>query len=279
MIGRILVALGGTEYTLVAIDTAVALAKKHDAELTGVTVMNTERLRRIGPVPMGAGDIAQQLRDERVSMSREAAEIVVSRFEQACQEAGVKHRVLREEHDETAHFLIQLSRYHDLAIIGLKAAFDYGIERVGEDPAKLLDRIITGGVRPIIAVPKTPFEAKRALVAYSGSMESARTLRHFLNSDPWPGVETRVVTFGKDNEENQTLLADAVAYCASHGREVEAEVIDASPNQGLLDEADRWNADVIVLGNSHKSLLMRRVLGETVLHIVQHSEKALFLGQ
>ncbi|TWT76903.1 Universal stress protein family protein [Posidoniimonas polymericola] len=279
MIGRILVALGGTEYTLVAIDTAVALAKQHNAELTGVTVMNTERLRRIGPVPMGAGDIAQQLRDERVALSREAAELVISRFQQACTEAGVKHSVLHEENDEAAHYLIQLSRYHDLAVIGLKAAFDYGVEGTASDPVKLLDRLITGGVRPIIAVPNTPFDAKRALIAYSGSMESARTLRHFLNSDPWPGVETRIVTFGKDNEENQALLSDAVAYCASHGRTVEAEVIDASPNKGLLEEADRWDADVIVLGNSHKSLLMRRVLGETVLHIVQNSEKALFLGQ
>lgn len=279
MMGRILVALGGTEYALVAIDTAVALAKKHGAELTGVTVVNTERLRRIGPVPMGAGDIAQQLRDERVAQSREAAEMVVSRFEQACNEAGVKHSVMHEEHDEPAHFLIQLSRYHDLAVIGLKAAFDYGVEGTSDDPVKLLDRLITGGVRPIIAVPNTPFEVKRALVAYSGSMESARTLRHFLNANPWPGVETRIVTFGKDNDENRALLADAAAYCASHGHEVEAEVLDASPNKGLLDEADHWGADVIVLGNSHKSLLMRRVLGETVLHIVQNSEKALFLGQ
>ncbi len=55
MIGRILVALGGTDYTLVAIETAIDLAKRHGAELTGVTVMNVEKLRQIGPVPAGAG--------------------------------------------------------------------------------------------------------------------------------------------------------------------------------------------------------------------------------
>ena len=87
MVGRVLVALSGTEYALVAIETAVTLAKAHGAELTGVTVVNTERLRRIGPVPMGAGDIAQQLRDERVAQSREAAEMVIERFEAACAES------------------------------------------------------------------------------------------------------------------------------------------------------------------------------------------------
>ncbi|TWT37532.1 Universal stress protein family protein [Posidoniimonas corsicana] len=279
MLGRILVALGGTDYTLVSIETAVALAKKHNAELTGVTVFNVERLRRIGPVPMGAGDIAQQLRDERVALSREAAEIVIARFEEACTEAGVKHNVLREEHDEPGNFLIQLSRYHDLAVMGLRAAFDYGVEAASLDAVKLVDRLITGGVRPIVAVPSEPFTVKRALVAYSGSMESARTLRHFLNLDLWPDVETRLVTFGRDNDEHRQLLTDAAGFCESHGRAVETELIDASPNKGLLEEAEQWGADVIVMGNSHKGLILRRVLGETVLHIIKNSQKALFLGQ
>ena len=56
-------------------------------------------------------------------------------------------------------------------------------------------------------------------------------------------------------------------------------MIDGSPNQGILDEAEQWDADIIVMGNSHKNLLLRRVLGETVLHVIKNSDKALFLGQ
>ena len=48
MIKRILVGLGGTGFTTVAIRRAVELAQIHDAQLTGVTVVDVERLRRVG---------------------------------------------------------------------------------------------------------------------------------------------------------------------------------------------------------------------------------------
>jgi hypothetical protein len=47
MIKRILVGLAGTIYTPVAIERAVTLAKEHDAEVTGVTVLDPRRLRLV----------------------------------------------------------------------------------------------------------------------------------------------------------------------------------------------------------------------------------------
>lgn len=280
MIGRILVALGGTEYTAVAIRTAIDLAKRHGAELTGVTVVNIERLRRIGPVPMGASEIANELRDERVAVSREAAEQAIDEFSSECDAAGVPYEVLREEHDEVAHYLIGLARFHDVSVMGLRAAFEYGVDtEPHEDPVKIITRLITGGVRPIVTVPKTPFEVRRVMVAFSGSMEAAKTLRHFVHLKPWPDVETRIVTFGQDNDENRYLVDQAARYCRAHGLEAAADIVDGSPVKGVLEEADACSADVIVMGNSHRSALVRRVLGDTLLNVIKNSDKALFLGQ
>jgi nucleotide-binding universal stress UspA family protein len=186
---------------------------------------------------------------------------------------------LREEHDETCHYLIKLSRYHDLAILGLRAAFEYGLPDAAGDPAQLVDRLVTGGVRPIIAVPNTPLNVRRTLVAYSGSMGSAKALRQYLRFNLWPEATMRIVTFGPDNEESQKLLADVSSYCGTYGIRPETGVIDASPIQGLLQASEDWNADMIVMGNSHKNLLLSRVLGKTLLQVVKESDKALFLGQ
>ncbi len=41
----------------------------------------------------------------------------------------------------------------------------------------------------------------------------------------------------------------------------------------------KWQADMIVLGNSAKNLLRRRVLGETALHAIRESTLPLFLSQ
>jgi nucleotide-binding universal stress UspA family protein len=43
--------------------------------------------------------------------------------------------------------------------------------------------------------------------------------------------------------------------------------------------ATLWQADMIVLGNSARSLLMKRVLGETALHIIRNADRPLFLSQ
>ncbi len=48
MLKRILVGLGGTEYTISAIRQAVALAQVHDAQVTGVSVLDETRLRWTG---------------------------------------------------------------------------------------------------------------------------------------------------------------------------------------------------------------------------------------
>jgi nucleotide-binding universal stress UspA family protein len=37
--------------------------------------------------------------------------------------------------------------------------------------------------------------------------------------------------------------------------------------------------DLIVIGNSAKSLMLRRIFGETALNTIQHSDVSLFLSQ
>ena len=62
MIKRILLGLGGTPYTDVAIERAVELAKDHGARITGVTVVDIKRLKKIGPLPPGGDALAEKLR-------------------------------------------------------------------------------------------------------------------------------------------------------------------------------------------------------------------------
>lgn len=55
MLKRNLVGLGGTEYTVSAINQAAALAMANDAEVTGVSIIDEGRLTYSGPVPIGGG--------------------------------------------------------------------------------------------------------------------------------------------------------------------------------------------------------------------------------
>ena len=274
MIKRILVGLGGTSYTPVAIERAVQLAKRFEAEVTGVTVIDVSRLSMLGA--MGGKQTAHEMA-VRISLTKGRIEEAIGRFEAACVAEGIKYHVKQEDKEDPFDLMISLARYHDLMIFGLRSIFEYDIS--AEEPQDALARLVSAGVRPIIAVSDRFRPIQKALIAYSGSMESAKAMKRFIQMSPWPNVKIKIVTFQSSEEEARQLLYDAAEYCHDHGFIVETESNPGVPKDLLLPTATRWQADLIVMGNSARNLLMRRILGETALHIIRNADRPLFLCQ
>jgi len=277
MIKRILVGLGGTPYTSVAIERAVKLAKQYDAEITGVTVENPERIAKVGLVPKGVLHAAREAAKERARVTREAVEDAIGALESACTAEGIKYRVKREEREDPFDLMISLARYHDLMIFGLRSIFEYDISF--EDPKDTLARLISAGVRPIIAVSNKFRPIQKVMIAYSGSMESAKTMKRFVQLRLWPDAALKIVNFQSHEEKARQLLSDAAEYCRAHGYHVEHDSNPGSPKDFLLPMATQWQADMIVLGNSAGNLLLKRLIGETSLHIIRNADRPLFLSQ
>ena len=279
MIRRILVGLGGTSFTPVAIRRAVELAQIHEARVTAVTVVDAKRLDRVGPVPLGGATAAHELREHRWEVTTATIKKAIGEFEEACDAAGVKYSV-RQERGDPFDLMLSCARYHDLMIFGLRSVFDYGI--LGDEhyePSELLRRLITGGVRPMIATAERYRPVRRVLIAYSGSKESARVLKRFVQLRPWPDLLLRIVTFQDSRDQGKQLCEEAAEYCRDHGFEPEVEYCKGSPQAELLSKAAEWQADMLALSNSARSLLSRRVFGETAIHVIRNAGLPLFLHQ
>ncbi|MBI5100411.1 MAG: universal stress protein [Nitrospirae bacterium] len=278
MIKRILVGLGGTPYTSVAIQRAVELAERFEAEMTGVTVIDPGHLTK--------NDLAQEemipASVHRGILTRGRIEETISEFESACAARGIKHKVRQEERAAPYDLMISLARYHDLMIFGLRSIFEYKVSVVDlsiEEPKDTLARLISAGVRPIIAVSDTFRPIQKVMIAYSGSMASAKTMKRFVQLRLWPDVRLKIVTFQSSEEKARQLLYDASEYCRAHDFHVESESNPGSPKDFLLPMATLWQADMIVLGNSARNLLLKQVMGETALHIIRNADRPLFLCQ
>ena len=275
MLKRILLGLGGTEYTVSAINQAVVLAMAHDAEVTGVSIIDERRLAYVGPVLLGGEHDAHELADDRMEKAKERGEWAVQEFTEACRAAGVRHQVLREV-GEPFTLMIDQARYHDLMIFGLRSLFEFDLV---PDPHNALVRLVQAGVRPLIAVSKHFSPVKKVLIAYSGSMESAKAMKRFVQMRLWPEAKLRIVTFEHQVDKAEQLVCDAADYCRAHGFEPEEAFAPDSPKDHLLPYAEEWGADLTVVGNSAKNLLLRRIFGETALHAIQHANRPLFLAQ
>ena len=254
MIKRILVGLGGTPFTRVATRRAIELAQAHGAELTGITILGSDRLD---------------------AESRERVENAAQSFKNACSDAAIVHQVEQETGDPF-DLLLSHAHYHDVIVFGLRSLFDYGLV---DEPHDALVRLVREGVRPIIAAAPEYRAVRRVLVAYSGSMESAKAMKRFVQLRPWEGVALQIVRFGRKTDEAEQLLGDAATYCRCHGFEVEVKHLSGSATDGLLPHAKQSNADLIVLGESLRSLLARHLLGDTLVHVIRNSDRPLFLAQ
>ncbi|MDP1798924.1 MAG: universal stress protein [Planctomycetaceae bacterium] len=276
MIKRILVGLAGTTYTPVAIERAVALARTHDAEVTGVTVLDARRVRRDGGEASTPRKGADVIPNSRIAITQAGISQAISNFETACQTANIKYRVVKESGDAFTK-LAELSRYHDLIVFGLYSAFEYDF-LIG-DPETILIRLVSAGVRPLIAVPEKSRSISRVLIAYSGSMESAKAMKRFIQMRLWPSAELKIVTFHSSEEKASELLQDAEDYCRAHGFSVCHQSNPGDPKVLLLAAAALWQADMIVMGNSAQSVLLRNVLGDTLLETLRGTQIPLFLAQ
>lgn len=276
MLKRILLGLAGTSYSASSTQLAIELAKRHDAELTGVTVFDLDRLMDVGPVPARAMAAAEDLREHRIHQARLEVRKSVDVFLAEASRAGVRHAIDYEKGD-TFGLLVSLARYHDLIVLGVKGLDE--LDHLGHDAGATLAKLVSAGVRPILTSSGQHRPLKRILVSYSGSMESAKAMKRFAELDLVTNPIIRVVTFEPAHEDGARLVSQAANYFRAHGVEVQTDVVRKDPQHGLVAYAKEWNADLIVLGNSAKSLWIRRLFGETALAVMNHSDIPLFLGQ
>jgi nucleotide-binding universal stress UspA family protein len=274
MLKRIMVVLSGTPYTHAAIRHAVELAKRHGARVTGVAILDKEAAVRRGAVPAGG---ASETTRRSIDVIQERIDAAVAEFEESARNADIDHRVLRDQGDPLGA-LCAAWRYQDLTLVGLRGLFEYGVVA---QPKDALIRLITSGMRPILAVSRDYVPIRRVLVAYSGSLESAKAMKRFMQLRLWPEAAVHLLHY-RDGEESDTeyqgLLADAAAYCLDWGVKIEANADIGGTKDHLLADAERQDADLIVMGDSAKSLLTRRMFGDTALHVIRNAERPLFLA-
>ncbi len=275
MVKRILVALSGTPFTPIAVQQAVEYAQRHNASITGVTVVDLERLNEVGPIPLGGATAAHALTEHRVEVTKQHVEEEIANFEKVCSNAEVNFAVDRETGDAFDR-LLELWRYHDLTIIGLRGLFEYGVVH---NPDDQIIRLLRHGVRPIIAVTDVHRPVKRVLIGYNGSMESAMAMKRFAQLGVASDVTVKVACFGFDDDKAMALLTDATVYLRAHGLEPEAESLLGNPKAGLITHAQEWDADMVVMGSTSRSRIMKLVMGETTLEALMNAGMSLFLSQ
>jgi monovalent cation/proton antiporter MnhG/PhaG subunit len=218
---------------------AVFLAREHGAELTGLAIVDSKRLTRIGPVPIGGSYYAARLRNSLIEKARHSVAEVVQCFEQAAIAADVRFSVAMEEGDP-AEILARRQGPGTLVLVGRRGWFDHGVNEMAIDP---LPHLVRHGVWPVIAVAASPERVLRVVFVHDGSVHSDRTWKWLLKTAPWPGASLRLVPDGACREGD---LANARAIAQDMAQAIEED------HGGNLADTIR-EAQVVVFGNEGHS--------------------------
>ncbi len=282
MIKRILIPLDPSPYTEAALEIGCIVAKRHDAEITGLVILDIPGIKKtVGPVPLGAIEYADKLEHLKEKEAHEHVHKLLSNFREKCTKEGVRFREA-ELQGSPSERIIRESIYYDLAVIGLRTFFHYP---PSDKPGDTLDEVMDRSITPIIGVPQTltfpdiSKEKIKVLVAFDGSLPSASALQSFVKFSMPDAMQVVLLTSDDNNDAAEYHLTQAEAFLRAHSvfnikKEKTSENIKKIVNEKYLN----W-ADLIVVGAHSKSGIFDFMVGSLTKELIKTDEKLLLISQ
>ncbi len=247
---------------------AVAMAKAHEAHLTGFYVLP----RLDYPLPPEV-QVAAELLEAHMKMFKGRASEAKRRFERAVEAAGIDWE-WRTAEGALVDMIKVGARYADLLVAG------QGEDReLGWLSEAVTDHVVIELGRPVLVVPESGnlgTVGKRIMVAWNESRESARAVHDALPLlERADTVTVARIDPGKAGRVDGPASADAIRrHLDHHG--VSAEVFEMhrggqSVGATLLARAADLKADLIVAGAYGHSRVRELALGGVTEHLFRHT--------
>jgi nucleotide-binding universal stress UspA family protein len=189
-------------------------------------------------------------------------------FGPAAENLGTRFAIWTEEAGDLESVVALAGRVSDLIIVDRPKIADLFSQRVFEAA------VFSAG-RPALMVPEIVEgdPLRHVAVAWNGSLESARVVGQSIALLHKADRVSIIQAPGPD--EGNTELADLSAYLRWHGIAAESHDLrpatDKSAGELILDEVDRLDASMLVMGAYTHSRLRQFLLGGVTQHVVTHA--------
>ncbi len=269
MIKRILVPTDGSESANLGVEYAIALAKRFDASVVGVHVVDVKLLEgpflrdlsaSLGTAPYVnyQGSIAKIL-EERGAAALGALRESCEKSGVPCETAqttGIVPRAIVDQGELCDMIVLGRGGEHTAWLEGLIGSTTEAVARQASLPV-----LVTGTATP---------GNKRVLVAYDGSSHAKQALRSAAGlAQDW-SMELELLVVAED-ESGQRLLEEARNYLQSHGTTVQYALRLGEPAETIVRYAQESEADVIVMGTYGHAKVLEWIIGSTTTYVLNHA--------
>jgi nucleotide-binding universal stress UspA family protein len=275
MLRSLLIALDETPAGAAAIEFAVRLAAAHRAAARGVAVVDVGFLTAPEAGRAGAMFYKERRDAARLEEARARDKRLTAAFVERCASAGVVAATGEFEGDPLAT-LRMAANAHDAIVLGRDSDL-HG--EAADGCAATVRRLLKETPRPLIVVPAGAQTARRALVAYDGSIPSARALQLFGLLGAAHGLDVHVIAIHPDLATARARAAEAATYLGLHGTPSEAHGIDskADPADIVAAEIRARDAGLVAMGAYGHEGWRAALLGSFTSKLLATSPAALFV--
>lgn len=262
------------------LDAALAVAREQSAAVEVLYL----RPSIVGNIPgweFDYGAWSEQYQAEIEASVAEAAKAARRYFDGWCQrnhvadETNTPKFTWRDETGINADVIGASCRVTDLIVTrGPESSASAWSQEIFEDA------LLASG-RPVLMVPDTPFlnRADTVLIAWNDSVQSARAVAAalpLLRDRKWIKVVTLL------DEAEQEVKLDAIqAYFQRHGVLVECEakpLDNRTVGQALLDEVDRMQAGLLIMGAYTRNRVREMIFGGTTRDVLEQARIGVLLA-
>ena len=257
------------------VSAAATLARRHDAHLSGLYVLELPVLPSYAEAQIPAEIIKAQ---RNAFLARAAA--AEQQFRELTEKLGVRSE-WRCVEDRRIDALSLHAQYADLVIVGQPDPRDPECVSAG-----LAGRLALESGRPVLMIPAAGVAGdigRNVLVGWNAKREAVRAV-----NDAMPLLESAdkvsVVTINAKagDPENEGLpTADIGLHLARHDIKIETMSIFGAPaaiGQLLLDAARDVSADLLVIGAYGHTRLAETIFGGVTAHVLTHTGIATLLA-
>lgn len=275
MLTSILVGLDGTHHSDVALGLGIEWAKRLDAVLVGLGIVDEPSLRAREPISIGTSVFKVEQDEHRVASARKKIEHILDEFTARCTDEGVSCKVL-EDFGLPYKEILRESHRHDLVLLGHETHFHF---ETGEKADETLWRVLRRESRPVVIAPPEPRAGSSVVLAYDESPQADRAMQAFQTSGLDFGEEVFVLCVSPTEERAECEAEEAVEFLQAHGLRAVACLREHRGHVGktILEEVEQRGARMLVMGVSKHSMLRDLLVGGVTKTVLQECPAAVFL--
>ncbi len=273
----ILVSIDRSSDSTPAMELALQWAKRFDAALVGVGFVDEISIEVAQEYLYKEGLIAS-VNPPLIARVHQDYKRILEQYAAHCAEAGVSCTTPSEV-GLSLERVLQEAQRHDLIMMDRLKIMVPGFEG---PQAQKLGPILKHSPRPVVLVPPhgAGGEGGEVLVAYDGSLQAARALYAATFSVLEADAKVHIVSVATSRAEAASAADQAIAFLRLHQVDAVPHPVESkeAPAEVILDQSDRLDAGLIVMGAYGEPVLREFFLGSVSRTLLEESTVPVFLA-